>query len=159
MLFQTVSILLLSTSQAAPVHLTTFYIQKSSPRQPFSPPVFVKEEPEVILGEGAYGKVYRARLQGTHINVALKVQGLGAVTKRESEIQRMINSPYVVKLMGYTFNSVYPYYVDGIALELVNGEDIHEFIYGNQRNADWRVKWRMCKELTIGLLDMHNQGN
>ncbi|KAF5935243.1 hypothetical protein HYC85_026372 [Camellia sinensis] len=108
-----------------------------------------------MIGEGAYGKVYRCSLDNTP--VAVKILQPGASDKkqeflREVEVLSQLRHPHIVLLLGAcpeTGCLVYEYMENGSL------ED-HIFNRNSGRPLPWFVRFRIAFEVACGLAFLHN---
>ncbi|KAA8523277.1 hypothetical protein F0562_009700 [Nyssa sinensis] len=108
-----------------------------------------------IIGEGAYGKVYKCNLD--HTPVAIKVLQPDASDKkeeflREVEVLSQLRHPHLVLLLGACPESgclVYEYMENGSL-------DDHIFRRSGRPPLPWFVRFRIVFEVACGLAFLHN---
>ena len=118
-----------------------------------------------VLGEGTYGKVYKAQHIETGQIVALKKtilsaddEGVPPTTLREVSILRSIESPYVVKLLDVMHSEARagrP--VLYLAFELLN-HDLRQFMvnkYGKGNGIEPQLAKEFCYQVLLGLRSCH----
>lgn len=113
------------------------------------------------LGAGGMGTVWKARHRDTGQLVALKLLHEQYATdpemvtrfEREVEITRRIDSPYVVKMLGYGQLEGRPY----ACMEYVPGEPLRSVIkrVGPMR---WQETQRVLRQVALGLQAAHEAG-
>ncbi|XP_073989058.1 unc-51 like kinase 3 homolog Aduk isoform X3 [Rhodnius prolixus] len=102
------------------------------------------------LGSGSYASVYRAYDKVSNEEVAIKCIDKRAVTKtqadsiiREIKILKMLEHPYIVKMLDFFWDDRYVY----IVLEYCNGGDLMKYI-----NDKRRIPEPVCKKFMIQLV-------
>lgn len=113
------------------------------------------------LGKGAMGAVWKARDVRTGQLVALKLihahladdAGYLARFEREVEVARRIDSPYVVKVLGYGKQDGLPY----IAMEYVEGESLRQLLE-RRKTLPWPEAERLTAQIATGLRAAHEAG-
>ena len=111
------------------------------------------------IGEGAYGKVYKAH-HSKWKTVAFKEVKSDEVKMKEIEINKVIseatiqarlNHPNVLKFLGLIYQRGH----GGLVLEYMENGDMSHYL--SQNNVDWETKWRFCVEISSGMKYLHSQ--
>jgi len=113
------------------------------------------------VGSGGMGVVWRARDVGTGEVVALKLvhphlardPDYLARFEREIEIARRIDSPHVVRVIGYGIRQGLPY----MAMEYVAGHSLREHLRGRQP-LTWLAAKPILRQIALGLEAAHRAG-
>ncbi len=118
---------------------------------------------DAMIGEGGMAHVIQARSPDGR-DVALKIlkasrfkTGLTRF-KREFRALSRINHPNVINVESYGDIHNHPF----IAMEYVDGIDLHQTIRGFPRDDDKELRWERCEELLVdicrGLAHVHQRG-
>jgi serine/threonine protein kinase len=113
------------------------------------------------LGRGGMGVVWKARDEETGQIVALKLLHPGYAAdpdyvkrfERELELARRIDSPNVVKVLGFGVRKKTPY----LALEYVDGPSLRQLL-ASQGPYSWPEARPLLVQITQGLVDAHAAG-
>jgi YVTN family beta-propeller protein len=113
------------------------------------------------LGRGAMGEVYRATDTATGMTVALKLLYAHLASDpayrerfaREAELASRIDSPHVVKVLGYGIRDERPY----LALEYVEGETLRDAAAAHGPYA-WPEARDLTAQVASGLAAVHAAG-
>ncbi|KAI3407427.1 E3 ubiquitin ligase (RING-type E3 ubiquitin transferase) (Serine/threonine-protein kinase), partial [Psidium guajava] len=108
-----------------------------------------------VIGEGAYGKVYKCNLD--HTPVAIKVLQLDAFERkeeflREVEVLSQLRHPHLVLLLGACPES------RGLVYEYMENGSLEEYIYrrNGKPSLPWFVRFQITFEVACGLAFLHN---
>lgn len=108
-----------------------------------------------VIGEGAYGKVYKCNLD--HTPVAVKVLRSDACERkeeflREVEVLSQLRHPHLVLLLGACPES------RGLVYEYMENGSLEEYIYqqNGKPSLPWFVRFRITFEVACGLAFLHN---
>ncbi|KAF8036532.1 hypothetical protein BT93_C2302 [Corymbia citriodora subsp. variegata] len=108
-----------------------------------------------VIGEGAYGKVYKCNLD--HTPVAVKVLRSDACERkegflREVEVLSQLRHPHLVLLLGACPES------RGLVYEFMENGSLEEYIYrqNGKPSLPWFVQFRIIFEVACGLAFLHN---
>ncbi len=113
------------------------------------------------LGRGGMGVVWRARDQETGQIVALKALHPAFATdpnyvarfERELELAKRINSPHVVRVVGFGVHESSPY----LALEFVDGSSLRDML-AEHGPYSWPEVRSLLEQIAQGLADAHAAG-
>ena len=116
------------------------------------------------IGKGGMGVVWKARDLETGEIIALKLlhelyvddEDYVARLEREVEIARRIDSPYVVKVLGYGRQDGVPY----VAMEYVEGQSLRELLKAKGKLSwdDWAAAKTILRQTAEGLAAVHAAG-
>ena len=116
------------------------------------------------LGKGGMGVVWKARDTETGEIIALKLlhelyvddEDYVARLEREVEIARRIDSPYVVKVLGYGQQAGVPY----VAMEYVEGQSLRELLREKRKLSwdEWGQAKTILRQTAEGLAAVHAAG-
>ncbi|XP_052290171.1 probable serine/threonine-protein kinase PBL23 isoform X1 [Citrus sinensis] len=115
--------------------------------------------PDNLLGEGGFGRVYRGKLEGTNQDVAVKqLDRNGFQGNREFLVEvlmlSMLSNPYLVNLVGYCVDGdqrilVYEYMPNGSL------EDHLLDLPPNRKALDWNTRMKIAHGAARGLEYLH----
>jgi tRNA A-37 threonylcarbamoyl transferase component Bud32 len=113
------------------------------------------------IGEGAMGKVYRARDEALKRDVAIKIVHIAHDAdeqqaerlRQEARAAASISHPHVAQVHALGFSNNHPYLV----MELVHGVDMDARLR-RERMIDERVALRVAGEIADGLCVLHRRG-
>lgn len=116
------------------------------------------------IGKGGMGTVWRARDRSSGRTVAIKLihPGLAedgyhlARLEREVEVARRIDSPHVVRVLGYGQQGGLPY----IAMEFVDGQSLRDLIAAGKTKdfSEWSHARSVLVQLATALAAAHKVG-
>jgi len=126
-----------------------------------------REPHQSLLGEGGYGRVYRAKYNGRDVAVKemkFKTQDMLQACEEEaemmSELYSRLNMPNAIAYYGFTCDRRASKY--SIVMECMHGGSLENWIdkVGQQENFDenWRLRYQWMRQLTTDLRFLHQHG-
>ncbi|KAG8656379.1 hypothetical protein MANES_04G127340v8 [Manihot esculenta] len=107
-----------------------------------------------LLGEGGFGLVYRAFLDGKDVAVK-KLKRIYPEDKlnklEESEFLTCVDHPNIVKMTGYCSEGLNRLLV----LEFVPNKTLTHHLHHDHNTLDWRTRMKIALQTANGLLHLH----
>lgn len=114
------------------------------------------------IGCGSFGKVYQGRVGGESVAIKQIDESLHpndsafdlAGLRRELAILSLIQSPHLIRFLGYSYHEPHYYLVT----ELADGS-LHDYLMdGRLRALDWTAKEKIAQEICRGMIVLHHNG-
>ncbi|XAR65858.1 Non-specific serine/threonine protein kinase [Bertholletia excelsa] len=113
---------------------------------------------ECLLGEGGFGRVYKATLSGQVVAVKqLDRNGMQGSREFSAEVSSLcqLNHPNLIKLIGYC--------ADGdqrlLVLEYLPFGSLHDHLFGDKKPMDWLARMRIASGAAQGIEYLHERAN